>query len=85
MKREDFERVFKCGGKSDLVAVTTCDDKEVRREHYYGFTALALKKFVQETRNAVLEEAALYIEHSGSKSRKWLSEGLRHLKEQEQE
>jgi hypothetical protein len=85
MKREDFERVFQCGGKSDLVAVTACDDEEVRREYYYGFTPAALEKFVQATRNAVLEEAALYIDHSGSKSRKWLSEGLRHLKEQEQE
>jgi hypothetical protein len=83
MKREEFERVFKCGGKSDLVAVTTCDDAEVRREHLYSFNPKALEKFVRETRNAAIEEAALYIEYSGSKSRTWLSEGIRHLKEQE--
>ncbi len=83
MKPEEFERVFKCGGKSDLVAITTCDDEEVRREYLYSFSPKALEKFVQATRNAVLEEAALYIEASGSKSRTWLSEGVRHLKEQE--
>jgi hypothetical protein len=83
MKPDAFERVFKCGGKSDLVAVTTCDDEEVRREYLYSFNPMALEKFLRETRNAVLEEAAQYIDCSGSRSRQWLSEGVRHLKEPE--
>jgi hypothetical protein len=80
MRKEDHDRVVQVGCSIDLIAVTTRDDEEVRRRYVYSFGPEQLERYTRETRNAVLEEAALCIEASGSKSRGWQAELLRNLK-----
>lgn len=79
MRKEDHDRAVQVGCSIDPIAVTTRDDEEVRRRCVYSFSPEQLERY-RETRNAVLEEAALCIEASGSKSRGWKAELLRNLK-----
>lgn len=80
MRKEDHDRVVQAGCSIDLVAVTTSEDEEVRRQYLYSFMPEKLERYTEMTRNAALEEAALCIESSGSKSRVWQAELLRNLK-----
>jgi len=80
MKKEDIRRIVDSGCSVQLVATTT-NSGNVEHRHLYTFTPEAMERFVRYTRNAALDEAAMYVEFSGSKSRTWLGEGLRHLKD----
>lgn len=83
VKSDDLKRVFAAGAAADSVAVTTCNDEEVKRRYLYSFTPESLERYTRDIRNTGLDKAIAYLEASGSRSRGWLIEGIEALKEKE--
>ena len=83
MKKEDIRRIVDSGCSVQLVATTTNSGK-IEHRHLYTFTPETMERFIRYSRNATLDEAALYVEFSGSKSRTWLAEGIRFFKEKDE-